>query len=606
MERRFQFRRREIAPGEGAAPGAPEGPRTLGALIAGPDFPPLLAQFAILALLRLARPDTFTDDAFIHYRNALNLARGEGMVFNPGEAVLGTTAPLYAFLLGILHLVTRVPLPSLGPVLGFASDLGLSLLVLLWMARAGVPLAARHAALLLLTMEPWRLLYSTTGMETSLFLLVAAVAFEAIARGRPGVAGVALGLIGWIRPEGAAVWGAVACALAFPSMQDSRHARLGWSETARRIARAAAPAFVPAVFIASAIACMLLVQYGTILPQSVVAKARAPWYLAKGGAADSRMFVEFGRVSLFPILTGFHGSWMTLGDRINSSIQSVAQLFVMALGAWRLARPGVRERTIATCVAFFALFHHLFYCLTDPEVYHWYLVAPRFLSMFLAALGWWAAAEALAARARRGGAETRGARAARIGAGAGFAGVLGLAWASLAMDAPPYIFRGERIVERMAMRIRPAFDRETHYEQGARILNDWIGDRVETRTGLIEIGILGFHYRGRVLDAFGLVSPEALDLADPERAATIPESSREFPLGVFMLHRPEFLVTAPVFAWRETPEFLELYRPVEVPKLPLLFYVRRDVESEFDLVGSTGWGVEAKISVGGPARDREG
>ena len=42
------------------------------------------------------------DDAFITYRYAENWAAGRGLVFNPGEAVLGTTAPGWALLLGAL------------------------------------------------------------------------------------------------------------------------------------------------------------------------------------------------------------------------------------------------------------------------------------------------------------------------------------------------------------------------------------------------------------------------------------------------------------------------------------------------------------------------
>lgn len=41
------------------------------------------------------------DDAFITYRYAQNLADGRGLVFNPGEPVLGTTAPGWAVTLGL-------------------------------------------------------------------------------------------------------------------------------------------------------------------------------------------------------------------------------------------------------------------------------------------------------------------------------------------------------------------------------------------------------------------------------------------------------------------------------------------------------------------------
>src|SRR5688572_7143347 len=42
------------------------------------------------------------DDAFITYRYAYNLATGAGFVYNLGEWYMGTTAPLYGMLLGML------------------------------------------------------------------------------------------------------------------------------------------------------------------------------------------------------------------------------------------------------------------------------------------------------------------------------------------------------------------------------------------------------------------------------------------------------------------------------------------------------------------------
>jgi len=42
------------------------------------------------------------DDPFITYRYAANISRGLGFVYNPGERVLSTTAPLFAILLSLL------------------------------------------------------------------------------------------------------------------------------------------------------------------------------------------------------------------------------------------------------------------------------------------------------------------------------------------------------------------------------------------------------------------------------------------------------------------------------------------------------------------------
>ncbi|HYH46151.1 MAG TPA: hypothetical protein VEG34_10725, partial [Thermoanaerobaculia bacterium] len=52
------------------------------------------------------------DDGFITYRYARNWAEGLGLVYNPGEEVLGTTAPGYALLLGLLPWLTGVSVPG--------------------------------------------------------------------------------------------------------------------------------------------------------------------------------------------------------------------------------------------------------------------------------------------------------------------------------------------------------------------------------------------------------------------------------------------------------------------------------------------------------------
>jgi arabinofuranosyltransferase len=52
--------------------------------------------------------DFVFEDAFIPYRYADNLARGEGFVFNPGERVLGTTTTLFSPNIGLRYTLTSV------------------------------------------------------------------------------------------------------------------------------------------------------------------------------------------------------------------------------------------------------------------------------------------------------------------------------------------------------------------------------------------------------------------------------------------------------------------------------------------------------------------
>lgn len=61
------------------------------------------------------------DDAFITFQHSENLATGDGMVFNRGERVLGTTAPLFAIFLAALGWIGW-PIPEVALATGIAAD----------------------------------------------------------------------------------------------------------------------------------------------------------------------------------------------------------------------------------------------------------------------------------------------------------------------------------------------------------------------------------------------------------------------------------------------------------------------------------------------------
>lgn len=84
--------------------------------------PPITALFAALWY-----GPCLVDDAFITFRYAENMAAGHGLVFNPGEPVLGTSTPLMTILLGMLKLIgIDVPLAARG--IGLVSVVGVVLI----------------------------------------------------------------------------------------------------------------------------------------------------------------------------------------------------------------------------------------------------------------------------------------------------------------------------------------------------------------------------------------------------------------------------------------------------------------------------------------------
>jgi hypothetical protein len=67
----------------------------------------LIAEAVALGV-RLAPRSAPYDDAFITFRYARNFAEGKGFVYNPGDHYLGTTAPPFGLLLGVLARVSSL------------------------------------------------------------------------------------------------------------------------------------------------------------------------------------------------------------------------------------------------------------------------------------------------------------------------------------------------------------------------------------------------------------------------------------------------------------------------------------------------------------------
>ncbi len=159
------------------------------------------ATLAVVLLLaagaQALRHPVVLDDAYITFRYAQNLAGGNGLVFNPGERALSTTAPGLAVLLALpawlgADIVTTARLLCALSLSGAA----LSLLALGW--RAGRPMWGFSAGLLLCffpdVAENW-------GNEASLLLLAAAGACLLYERGSYGWAAATLAAGCAVRPD---------------------------------------------------------------------------------------------------------------------------------------------------------------------------------------------------------------------------------------------------------------------------------------------------------------------------------------------------------------------------------------------------------------------
>ena len=141
------------------------------------------------------------DDAFITFRYAENLASGYGFVYNVGERVLGTSTPLFTWLLALLATL-RIPtiIGALGVSLvcsGLTAAVLYRLAINLRMGRlAWLPVIAY-------AFWPRSIPAETSGMETALFTLLITAVFYYSHRRLPYYAIGLATLASLTRPEGA-------------------------------------------------------------------------------------------------------------------------------------------------------------------------------------------------------------------------------------------------------------------------------------------------------------------------------------------------------------------------------------------------------------------
>ncbi|GJQ19804.1 MAG: hypothetical protein HBSIN02_01590 [Bacteroidia bacterium] len=150
-----------------------------------------------------------TDDAYISFRYAWNLAHGNGLVFNLGERVEGFSNPLWTLLLAALHAATAVGIPDLARVCGILSTVALLFFAFRFVRRAGGLLAA-NLCLLLIILNPGFHVYASAGLEgplLSLLLMAGLILSQASSPRSRLTAACLMGLAGITRPEGPAYAG---------------------------------------------------------------------------------------------------------------------------------------------------------------------------------------------------------------------------------------------------------------------------------------------------------------------------------------------------------------------------------------------------------------
>ena len=299
---------------------------------------PFLIPLLLLAFSRAVyawRIPLAAEDAYITFRYARNLVAGHGLVFNPGERVMGFTSPLWTLWIALGIRVGGDPMIWARISAVFADAVTL-LLVTSMLARSVSKVPALIFGVFF-AMWPYFSAVAVSGMENGPMLALIVVA-AALAERRSALAGPALAALALSRPEGLA-------AAAFLA--------LGARPRDRLIAALIALAGLTALYL----------YYGTVLPQSVIAKARI--YGTPGPWAGRHWWDWF-----IPMPLGRAPAAM---EGVHLFVFSVVLSPAVVVGAREL---WARRGTALARIAAVGLLVWASYSLLGVAYFYWYLVIP--------------------------------------------------------------------------------------------------------------------------------------------------------------------------------------------------------------------------------------
>ena len=500
------------------------------------------------AVIHFATPVYPEDDAFIIYRYVDNVVAGKGLVYNEGQRVFGASTPLYVAGLALAKTVLRsTPTPDLAVRLNFIAYLaaGLGLFLLLRRLTGRRAAAALLAAFFILRDDMLRV--STGGMEAFLFVGLMLWSLWALAGQMFVLAGILAGVSVLARLEGVLLAGLVL---------------VGWLVADRRkILPVLAGLFVPGLaWIAFGFA-----YYGTPVYHSIVAKSR-PLYPLRFGDAPARIWKEIECRAL-----GNLARWPANGEPIKwrFTVLTVATLLLLGLAVWGCSRrrePRASELdlghdpnrlTIRSCPSLVLLgLFLLLYLVTNPLMFPWYY--PPVIVL------WYVATIAGISRLGRPQATVRRRASSRV-----ITALLVLFFGVTTLRQPlGRAVTGGSLAD-IGLTGDPVRTRIAAYRAAAEWLNQTLPDGV-TVVGP-EVGSLGYYYKGPLVDACGLVSPEALPFLPVPAAERFSADCGTISRELVQALTPDVVVTMGTFAGISLytdPWFKQSYVKVKMFDLP--------------------------------------
>lgn len=490
--------------------------RTAG--LAGVVSPAIVCLATVIRAALAVRlvPNGLFDDAYITLRYAANLANGLGFVYNRGEAVLGTTTPLFTVLLAAgARIFGAAHLEAVTLAVDIAAMSAMMVVMSVSLHRAGVHRALEWIYLLIVALLPSFLGTSVSGMETPVVLLWISLSLLFFVEQRFAWAGLACGLLLFTRIDGGIWTGVLGLHLLIECWPKKLGEVFKFSGAALMIAL---PWYV-----------FSFLHFGVLIPQSVVGKAVSHGALRAPDAAYTIAYMS----SFF---AGLH-----LG--IIAWVLAAVQVGFFAIGLRFLWSNYPRLRPMGTFVVCYAA---VFYFARAPLFQHYFL-PPKWAYYFVLIC----AAEDLRRRAAR----FLGERLAGQWAWA-LAGIL------------------VAIVGGVRLRSDILTDRMNLWAE----VSEWIekDTRPDATVFLEHIGLVGYNTNRFIYDSMGLVTPRTVRIKRAYGENWLPEATRQFNADLVLVYPEEngVLQQAPVASW--FCGAYELVREFRKQDAIVMVYARKD------------------------------
>ncbi|MBW6475262.1 MAG: hypothetical protein K0B14_19200 [Anaerolineaceae bacterium] len=430
-----------------------------------------LFLFLIAFSARMIPGPRTIDDSFITFRYAQNILAGEGFVYNAGEAIMGTTTPLFTFVMVVLGSVsggTNAPFSEIAMLVNAIAD-GLTAALLFLLGKHFKQDLVGVAAALCWGVASHSVTFAIGGLETSVVVLLLVGMSYFYLTNRVTLAAFLASLALLTRPDTILLVGLIALDHFIRVLRKKQ--KLYWYDVVALM-------LLPLIWYGFA-----TWQFGSPIPHSVQAKLGA--YHLKPEEGLIRLLQHYAT----PFMAD---RWFGAAFAVGSGLLVYPFLYLVG------ARSFFKQDSRSLVIMVYPWLYLMVFAIANPLIFRWYLTPPLpFLFIGILAGAEVFLSSIFSQPKLHFTVFLQRSLLVLLIAIIPFVNLL-CNW-TLHPDHGP-----DRPAPGMAW-----FELELLYQKAAQIVQPFLTPNTTLAAG--DVGVLGYYTQARILDTVGLNSPEALD-----------------------------------------------------------------------------------------------